>query len=94
VPPGSKVLVVYTGIDMHGQALHFYYQEAPDLLRQAEELRQAEVGRVSVGTGDGPQPPSVSLSSDRGNAAESSASSGLFGSRGPRVTPPKRNEGR
>ena len=94
VPIGSKVLVVYTGVDKHGQALHFYYEAAPELLRQAEELRQAEVGRVNVGAGDGPQPPSVSLSSERGNAAESSASSGLFGSRGPRILPPKRPDGR
>jgi hypothetical protein len=88
--------VVYTGVDRHGQALHFYYEAEPDLLRQAEELRQAEVGRVGIGTGDGPQPPSVSLSSERGNAAESSASAsaGPFGSRGPRIVPPKRNEGR
>jgi ATP-dependent Clp protease ATP-binding subunit ClpA len=97
VPSGSKVLVAYSGVDRHGQALQFYYEAAPELLRQAEELRQAEVGRVGVGAGDGPQPPSVSLSSERGNAAESSASSsssGPFGSRGPRITPPKRGDGR
>ncbi|MBX0328505.1 AAA family ATPase [Oscillochloris sp. ZM17-4] len=92
VPAGCKVLVSYSGVDKHGQALQFYYEEKPELLRQAEELRAAEVGRVGVGTGDGPQPPSVSLTSERGNAAESSASasSGPFGSRGPRIVPPKR----
>jgi ATP-dependent Clp protease ATP-binding subunit ClpA len=97
VPSGSRVLVDYSGVDKHGQALHFYYESAPDLLRQAEELRAAEVGRVQIGQSDGPQPPSVSLTSERGNAAESSAaaSSGPFGSRGPRLTPPRRNnEGR
>jgi ATP-dependent Clp protease ATP-binding subunit ClpA len=94
VPAGSKVLVVYTGVDQHGQALEFYHQAAPDVLRQSEELRAAEVGRVGVGTTDGPQPPSVSLTSERGNAAENSASAGPFGSRGPRVIPPRRNEGR
>jgi ATP-dependent Clp protease ATP-binding subunit ClpA len=82
IPHGSKVEVVYTGIDKHGAALEFYFVEEPDLLRQAEELRQAEVGRLSVGSGDGPQPPSVSLSSERANTAE-----GGTGSRGPRVSP-------
>lgn len=93
IPSGSKVLVNYTGVDKHGEALEFYYEAAPDLLRQAEELRAAEVGRTHVSPGDGPQPPSVSLTSERGNAAESSASAGPFGARGPRVTP-RRNEGR
>ncbi len=85
IPTGSAVLVSYTGVDQHGQALAFYHHSEPELLRQAEELRQAEVGRVGVGQNDGPQPPSVSLSSERGNAAESSA--GPMGARGPRVTP-------
>jgi ATP-dependent Clp protease ATP-binding subunit ClpA len=94
VPSGSRVLVSYSGVDKHGQALQFYYESAPELLRQAEELRAAEVGRVGVGPGEGPQPPSVSLSSERSNAAESSSSAGPFGSRGPRITPPRRNDGR
>jgi len=94
VPAGSRVLVSYSGVDKHGQALQFYYESAPELLRQAEELRAAEVGRIGVGPGEGPQPPSVSLSSERSNAAESSSSAGPFGSRGPRLTPPRRNEGR
>jgi ATP-dependent Clp protease ATP-binding subunit ClpA len=85
VPPGSRVLVRYTGVDQHGAALEFYFEEAPDLLRQAEDLRQAEVGRVSVGSTDGPQPPSVSLSSDKANTAE--GGTGALGARGPRVTP-------
>ncbi|WP_238613315.1 AAA family ATPase [Candidatus Oscillochloris fontis] len=95
IPSGSRVLVAYSGVDVHGQALEFYFEQAPELLRQAEELRAAEVGRFAVGATDGPQPPSVSLSSERGNAAESSASAGPFGgARGPRITPPKRHEGR
>nr|WP_044200370.1 AAA family ATPase [Oscillochloris trichoides] len=95
IPSGSRVLVAYSGVDAHGQALEFYFEQAPELLRQAEELRAAEVGRFAVGAGDGPQPPSVSLSSERGHAAESSASAGPFGgARGPRITPPKRHEGR
>jgi len=85
IPHGSKVEVVYTGIDKHGAALEFYFVEEPDLLRQAEELRQAEVGRLSVSAGDGPQPPSVSLSSERSNTAEGGA--GGAGARGPRVSP-------
>jgi ATP-dependent Clp protease ATP-binding subunit ClpA len=84
IPHGSKVEVVYTGIDKHGAALEFYFVESPDLLRQAEELRQAEVGRLNVGTGDGPQPPSVSLSSERANTAEGGSGAGA---RGPRVSP-------
>jgi ATP-dependent Clp protease ATP-binding subunit ClpA len=91
VPSGSRVLVAYTGVDKHGEALEFYHQAAPELLRQAEELRAAEVGRVSVGQSDGPQPPSVSLTSERSNAAEGGASP--FGARGPRITP-RRNDQR
>ena len=85
VPSGSRVLVAYTGVDKHGEALCFYYEEAPELLRQAEELRAQEVGRTSVGQTEGPQPPSVSLSSERANTAEGGA--GPFGARGPRITP-------
>jgi ATP-dependent Clp protease ATP-binding subunit ClpA len=91
IPQGSHVLVTYTGIDRHGEALDFYHQAAPELLRQAEELRAQEVGRVAVKEGDGPQPPSVSLTSERSNAAEGGTSP--FGARGPRVTP-RRGEGR
>lgn len=82
IPFGSRVLVVHTGLDQHGAALEFYYEEAPELLRQAEVLRATEVGRSGT---DGPQPPSVSLTSERGNIMESSA--GPLGARGPRVVP-------
>jgi ATP-dependent Clp protease ATP-binding subunit ClpA len=83
IPEGSRILVTYTGIDKHGEALAFYYEEAPELLLQAQELRAAEVGRPH--TTDGPQQPSVGLSTDRGNTMEHSHSS--LGPRGPRVTP-------
>lgn len=89
IPAGSRVLVVATGVDQHGQALEFYFESAPDLLRQAEELRAAEVGRSS-GT-DGPQPPSVSLTNDRSGGIEATANP--MGARGPRVTPRRNTEG-
>jgi ATP-dependent Clp protease ATP-binding subunit ClpA len=82
IPNGSRVLVVATGVDRHGQALEFLYEPAPELLQQAEELRAAEVGRSHS---DGPQQPSVGLSTDRGNTMEHSA--GPLGARGPRMTP-------
>lgn len=82
IPYGSRVLVVATGIDQHGQALEFYYEDAPELLRRAEELRAEEVGRAPV---DGPQQPSVSLHSERLGGLENSASSS--GLRGPRISP-------
>ena len=63
IPEGSRVLVEATGIDKHGQALEFLYEAAPELLQQAQELRAAEVGRPNA---DGPQQPSVGISSDRG----------------------------
>jgi ATP-dependent Clp protease ATP-binding subunit ClpA len=85
IPSGSNVMVTYTGVDRHGEALAFYHAAAPELLRQAEELRQTEVGRFSVGSSDGPQPPSVSLSSEQGQSIESSA--GPLGARGPRIVP-------
>lgn len=88
IPHGSQVLVVATGIDKHGQALEFYYEEEPELLRRAEELRAAEVGR---GSGDGPQQPSVSLNNDRAGGLEATTSSS--GARGPRVTPRRNIEG-
>ncbi|NWF80341.1 MAG: ATP-dependent Clp protease ATP-binding subunit [Chloroflexi bacterium] len=91
IPAGSYVVVDYTGIDRHGEALEFYYQLAPDLLRQAEELRAQEVGRLQVNQGDGPQPPSISLSNEKVNTAEGGA--GSFGARGPRVHP-RRQDGR
>lgn len=91
IPAGSAVVVGYTGVDRHGEALEFYFRPAPELLRQAEELRAQEVGRIAVKEGDGPQPPSVSLSSERSNTAEGGA--GPFGVRGPRINP-RRNEGR
>ncbi len=89
IPSGSRVLVIATGVDQHGQALEFYFESVPELLRQAEELRAAEVGRAS--STDGPQPPSVSLTSERGNTAETSA--GPLGARGPRVTPRRNVDG-
>ncbi|MFP4437808.1 MAG: AAA family ATPase [Chloroflexaceae bacterium] len=88
IPHGSRVMVVATGIDKHGQALDFFFEEAPELLRRAEELRAEEVGRSS---NDGPQQPSVSLNSERAggleNTASNAGSSGGAGVRGPRVTP-------
>jgi ATP-dependent Clp protease ATP-binding subunit ClpA len=94
IPSGSRVKVVATGVDQHGEALDFYFEEAPELLRQAEELRAAEVGRAhdSRGETDGPQPPSVSLHSDQGQSIESSA--GPLGARGPRITPRRNIEGK
>ncbi len=91
IPSGSLVVVGFTGVDRHGEALEFFYEAAPELLRQAEELRAQEVGRIAVKEGDGPQPPSVSLTSERSNMAE--GGTGPFGARGPRITP-KRGEGR
>ncbi|NCC32208.1 MAG: ATP-dependent Clp protease ATP-binding subunit [Chloroflexia bacterium] len=91
IPAGSKVLVTYTGIDRHGEALEFFYQAAPELLRQAEELRAREIGRIAVKESEGPQPPSISLTNERSNAAEGGM--GGMGIRGPRITP-RRNEGR
>ena len=82
IPEGSKVLVTYTGIDQHGQALEFFFAAAPELLQRAQILRAAEVGRSSS---DGPQQPSVGLSTDRGNTMEHSA--GPMNARGPRLTP-------
>ncbi len=81
IPYGSRVWVVSTGVDRHGEALEFYFEAAPELLRRAEELRAQEVGRSS---GEGPQQPSVSLNSERGGGIENAASSGM---RGPRLTP-------
>jgi ATP-dependent Clp protease ATP-binding subunit ClpA len=83
IPEGSRVIVEATGIDKHGEALEFFYESAPELLQQAQDLRAAEVGRAS--TNDGPQQPSVGLASDRGNTIEHTA--GPIGARGPRVTP-------
>lgn len=90
IPEGSRVLVIATGIDKHGQALEFLYESAPDLLLQAQQLRVAEVGRSS--NNDTPQQPSVGLSSDRGNTIEQTA--GPIGARGPRVNPRRGIEGR
>jgi hypothetical protein len=89
IPEGSRVLVAASGVDKYGQALEFLYESAPELLLQAQELRAAEVGRPP--NSDGPQQPSVGLSSDRGNTMEHSA--GPISSRGPRVTPRRGFEG-
>jgi ATP-dependent Clp protease ATP-binding subunit ClpA len=85
VPQGSKILVAYTGNDRHGEALEFFWEESPDLLRQAEELRAQEVGKALT---DGSQQPSVGLTAggERGNTMETSAGP-LIGTRGPRITP-------
>ena len=82
IPEGSKVLVSYTGVDKHGEALDFFFAPAPELIQQAQNLRAAEVGRS---TSDGPQQPSVGLSTEGGKVAEHSA--GPLGIRGPRITP-------
>jgi ATP-dependent Clp protease ATP-binding subunit ClpA len=87
IPQGSRVEVRYTGTDEHSKALDFYYEEEPELLRRAEELRAAEVGRTSHKDRD--SVPSVSLDTDHGLAAESSNSSSGGGSgnyRRPRPT--------
>jgi ATP-dependent Clp protease ATP-binding subunit ClpA len=93
IPEGSRVLVDYTGVDKHGEALEFFHAASPELLRQAEELRAQEVGRLQVDKGEGPQPPSVSLTSEKANVAEGGTGGGMFGARGPRINP-RRNEGR
>jgi ATP-dependent Clp protease ATP-binding subunit ClpA len=85
IPGGSHVLVAYTGVDRHGEALEFYYEDAPALLLRAEELRAAEVGRVGAGSGDTPQQPSVGLSADRGTTMEHTAAP--IGARGPGIRP-------
>jgi ATP-dependent Clp protease ATP-binding subunit ClpA len=85
IPAGSQVLVAYTGNDRHGEALEFFFQEEPDLLRQAEELRAQEVGKQS---GDSAQQPSVGLQvgGERGQTMDATAGP-LIGGRGPRITP-------
>lgn len=82
IPEGSRVLVSYTGVDKHGEALDFFFAAAPELIQQAQELRAAEVGRPAS---DGPQQPSVGLSTEGGKVAEHSA--GPLGIRGPRIMP-------
>ncbi|GAB4129409.1 MAG: AAA family ATPase [Roseiflexaceae bacterium] len=86
IPYGSRVTVVATGIDRHGQAIEFLYRDAPELLLQAQELRAAEVGRMGD-RGDTPQQPSIGLSADRGNSIEHTANP--IASRGPRILPPR-----
>lgn len=81
LPEGSRVLITYSGVDAYNQALEFFFEPAPELLAQAIALRAAEVGSSS----DGPQQPSVGLSTDRGKTMEHT--SGPLGMRGPRVTP-------
>lgn len=92
IPPGSRVLVDTTGIDRYGQALEFFYESAPELLREAEKLRAAEVGGTAS-QGKDPQMPSVSLSSDKhaGGGLQSTASSGGVGVRGPYISPRRHN---
>ncbi len=84
IPPGSRVLVVATGVDQHGEALQFYYEAAPELLVQAEELRAAEVGQSSGGKDRDPQVPSISLDAEQSATAE--GFTGGSGGRRPRAT--------
>jgi ATP-dependent Clp protease ATP-binding subunit ClpA len=86
IPSGSRISVVATGVDRYGEALEFYYESAPELLKQAAELRAAEVGGHQS-PGKDPQMPSVSLSSERSGTLESTATSGSIGVRGPYMTP-------
>lgn len=89
IPEGSRVLIAYTGVDEHAKALEFYFEAAPELLAQAQELRAAEVGRYTGGNNDTPQQPSVGLSvADRGNTMEQSA--GPVG-KGSRLVPGRRS---
>lgn len=87
IPKGSRVSVVATGIDRYGEALEFYYEPAPELLLQAEQLHATEVGGSGHPPGrEEPQMPSVSLSNEQ-SGHSTSASSGTIGVRGPHVTP-------
>jgi ATP-dependent Clp protease ATP-binding subunit ClpA len=88
IPAGSRVKVVATGIDQHGEALEFYYETAPELLIQAEELRAAEVGHSSSKDRDS-NVPSISLDTEHGlrTAEKSSSSSGGAGG----LRPPNRS---
>lgn len=83
IPEGSRVMVAYSGIDKHGEALEFFFESAPELLQQAQLLRAEELGRSS--SSDGPQQPSVGLSAEGGKTMEHV--SGPIGGRGPRLTP-------
>jgi ATP-dependent Clp protease ATP-binding subunit ClpA len=77
IPGGSRVMVVATGVDKHGQALEFYYESAPELLAQAQELRAAEVGQHSTSSKDKePSVPSISLDAGRGASAGAGAGGG------------------
>ncbi|MEM8530073.1 MAG: AAA family ATPase [Chloroflexota bacterium] len=87
IPEGSRILVTYTGVDSFDSALEFFYESVPELLQQAEELRASEVGRHN---NDGPQQPSVGLSTDRGNTFENAGTH--IGARGPRITPRRNHE--
>lgn len=84
IPRGSRVVVKATGVDRYGEALEFFYEAAPELLRQAEELRAAEVGRINRDT---PQVPSISLDAEQGESMSHSSGIGTGGSRRPRPRP-------
>lgn len=89
IPRGSRVSVVATGVDRFGEALEFYYEDAPELLERAEELRAAEVGADPL-SGKDPQMPSVSLNSDQNDTLESKAATGAGsypGPLGPYISP-------
>ncbi len=91
IPAGSYVLVDTTGASTFGDEIVFHYEEAPDLLRQAEALRAAEVG-ADAAPGKDPQMPSVSLLSDHGlGNLKSSATSGGVTIRGPQLKPRRHN---
>jgi hypothetical protein len=64
------------------QELEFFYELAPELLQEAENLRATEVGNTSDKSS---QMPSVSLHSERGGGLENVANP-----LGPRLNPPRR----
>jgi hypothetical protein len=66
IPHGSRVLVHATGITTYGKALEFYYESAPELITQAEQLRAAEVGAAASYDQDNDSVPSLSLDTGHG----------------------------
>jgi len=82
IPKGSRVLVNVKDQGLLYQELEFFYELAPELLQEAENLRATEVGNTSD---KGSQMPSVSLHSERGGGLENVANP-----LGPRLNPPRR----